>query len=65
MRKNPQVAAGWSLIVDLDAFTTCATNDGMCRTSISWRTGITEIQVFGINAGEAAPVGNDPVFTYH
>lgn len=64
MRRNPTVAAGWTTLTPapLDALAICA---DVCRTSIAWRAGSTELQVFGLfPSGAALPIGVQPAFTY-
>jgi len=58
MRHSETVTAGWVLMPPIVA-------GDVSVTTIPWRVGLTEIQVFGISDdGEAYPVGDRNVFTY-
>lgn len=70
MRRSETAAAGWVLIGQpLDAHAVCPVGESsVCASTIPWRVGVTEIQVFGVyqdgNTGEATPVGDRPAYTY-
>jgi len=55
-RRNPQVVAGWSndMTPVMDASLICAVT---CRTTVTWRLGITELGVFGLRQGGLTLVG--------
>ena len=54
MRRTAQT---WALIAPVPG--------DVVSTTIAWRTGLTEIQVFGVDtAGRAEPVGDRPAWTY-
>lgn len=62
MRKNPQVVAGWSLISTISD-SVCDLEK--CSSTVTWRPGITEIQVFGVvGDGNATTVSEKTVFMY-
>jgi len=57
MRKTETQAAGWVLVKTVDSMTTL--------TTISWREGFAEYQVFAVfDSGAAQPVGDRTAFTY-
>lgn len=60
MRKNPTIVPGWTLITT----TSPIVCNERCSTTISQRVGVTEIMVFGITNGNAAPISEQSVFSY-